>query len=280
MKFRVDIFSVADTSAIQSITIQNEGLVKLEKTSPGQWTVNDQFKADASLQRVLLAVLNQVSVKRPVSQIQKEEITTALKEGMRVEVGFEGNTSAFYVGGSQGRTQSYFLEEGSDQPYIVEIPGYRNYISGIFELKALHWKDRKIFNTHWRSLRSLQVDYPDNSKDNFRIYFDEAFFKIEGIAEMDTTALMNYLSPFEYFETNEFISKGFSSLYDSLIQTPALAVINIEDINQSRSQQLTLFPKLENDNYILGVNKDGEISIFDFRRVRQLLAKRDDFSLN
>ena len=83
-EFSVDIFSVADTSAIQSITIQNEGLVKLEKTSPGLWMVNDQFKVDASLQRVLLAVLNQVNVKRPVSQIQREEIATVLKNGTRV----------------------------------------------------------------------------------------------------------------------------------------------------------------------------------------------------
>ena len=126
----------------------------------------------------------------------------------------------------------------------------------------------------------MQVDYPDNSKDSFRIYFDEEFFKIEGISEMDTTALMSYLSPFEHFETNEFISKGFSAPYDSLVQTKALAVISVDDINQDRSQQLTLFPKLENDNYILGVNRDGEISLFDFRRIRQLLAKKEDFGRN
>jgi len=277
-RFRIDTFSLADTSAIQSITIMNDELVKLEKSAAGNWVVNDQFDVDPSLKRVLLAVLNQVSVKRPVAQIQNEEITASLKNGTRVQIALEDRNLAFYAGGSPERTQSYFLEEGSDQPYVVEIPGYRNYISGIFELKELQWKDRKIFNTHWRSLQSLQVDYPGNSEISFRIFFNREFFEIEGISAIDTTALMTYLAPFEYFETNEFIQSGFSSRYDSLLKTEPIAIITIEDINKSRSQQLTLFSKPDDDNFVLGLNKDGEMSLFDFRRIRQLLAKRDDFS--
>ena len=143
-KFRVDIFSVADTSGIQSITIKNDGLVKLERSTTGIWMVNDKFEVDPSLRRVLLAVLSQVNVKRPVSQIQNEEISASLMNGTRIEIAFEDNEIAFYAGGNPGRTQSYFLEEGSDQPYIVEIPGYRNYISGIFELKEIQWKNRYL----------------------------------------------------------------------------------------------------------------------------------------
>ena len=274
--FRVDLFSVSDTAAVQSILLKN-GEIEIARTAQNSWKVNDQYGLDPSLKTVLLAVLNQVTIKRPVSKIQQEEIATALSGGTRASVTSEGGNLAFYAGGNPARTQSYFMLEGTDQPYIVEIPGYRNYISGLFELTELQWRDRRLFNTHWRSLQSLKVSYPDKPSNNLHIYFEDEFFKIEGLNAMDTTALMTYLEPFQYFEANEFIAPGFSPLYDSLSKTQPLAVIELNEINADNNQVLSIFPKLEMDNYLLTANKDGELSLVDFGRVRGLLVRRGDF---
>ncbi|MEQ9422808.1 MAG: hypothetical protein RJQ09_00215 [Cyclobacteriaceae bacterium] len=278
IKFNSDLFSVADTSNIQSIRITGENEVSLAQDESGTWLVNGEFKADQSLRRVLMAVVNQVTIKRPVSKIQQEEIAHELASGNKISIDIAGETKEYYAGGSPGRTQSYFMEAGDDQPYIVEIPGYRNYVSGIFELTPLQWKDRKIFNTHWRSLQTLKVSYPQNPQSDINIYFEDAFFKIDGVTAMDTTALMNYLNRYQYFETNEFIPQGFEGRYDSLVQTNPLAIIEIEEINTENNQQLKIYPKLDNENFILGVNAANEMSLFDFRRIRPLLIRKSELS--
>jgi len=274
--FRVDLFSVSDTANIQSIVI-NDGEIEILRNAQNSWKVNNKYGLDPSLRTVLLAVLNQVTIRRSVSRIQREEIATALKSSTRIIVTTGDNNISFYAGGNSARTQSYFMLEDSDQPYFVEIPGYRNYISGIFELSELQWRDRRLFNTHWRSLQSLKVSYPGNEGNDVHIYFEDEFFKIEGIEKMDTTALMTYLEPFEYFEANEFIAKGFSSSYDSLSKTKPLAVIELNEINRDKNQRLNVFPKLQDDNYVLTSNKDGELSLIDFGRVIQLLGRPGDF---
>ena len=275
--FEVALFQVADTAVIKSITIQSDGEVRLEKNAAGSWTINDKYGINDNLRTVLLAVLNQVNVRRPVSKTQQAELAASLREGTRVTVISEDEDLSFYVGGNAARTQSYFMSADGDLPYIVEIPGYRNYIAGLFDLTEMQWRDRTIFNTLWRSLQALTITYPNNPESDVNIFFEEDFFKIEKVSQMDTLALMSYLTSFELFEANEFIPKGFNSSYDSLSETAPFAVIELNEINTDKNQQLRIFPKLENDNYLLTLNKDDEMSLVDFGRLRDLLVRPDAF---
>ncbi len=275
--FRVDLFSVADTARIQSIKIEGKRLVDIKRSDGGSWRINDNYGINRNLKNVLLAVLNQINVRRPVSKIQQEEIAGQLRAATKITIEHEERTFEFYAGGNAAHTQSYFMSEADDQPYVVEIPGYRNYISGIFELTEMQWRERTLFNTTWRSLQNLIVRYPANSNNDVNICFEEEFFKIDQVASMDTLALMTYLSRYEFFEANEFIPTGFNATYDSLAATTPLAVIELNEINRDKNQKLSVFSKLENDNYILAANKSGELSLIDFARIRQLLARRESF---
>lgn len=277
--FRVDLFSVADTSQIQSIKIESKQLVDIKRTDGGGWRINDTYGINRNLKNVLLAVLNQINVRRPVSQIQQEEIAEQLRTSTKITIEQEERTIEFYAGGNAARTQSYLMHANDDQPYIVEIPGYRNYISGIFDLTVMQWRERTLFNTPWRSLQNLTVRYSANSNNDVNIYFEEDFFMIDRVNSMDTLALMTYLNKYEFLEANEFISTGFSATYDSLATTTPLAVIELYEINRDKNQSLSIFPKLENDNYVLTSNKDGELSLIDFARIRQLLLRPEDFQI-
>lgn len=277
--FRTDKFSLADTANLQSVRIDGENEVLIERTE-GRWRVNGKYNVNSNLKNVLLAVINQVAVRRPVSKIQQEEIAAKLSDATKVTLGLSGETRVFYAGGNSARTQSYFMEEGTGEPYVVEIPGYRNYISGIFNLTEQQWRDRTLFNTHWRSLQRLTVTYPDNPQSDLNISFEEEFFKVEGVQRMDTTSLMSYLSGYEFFEANEFIPRGFSSSYDSLTEVTPIAVIELREINIDNNQRLTIYPKLDNDNYVLVTNKNDEQSLIDFGRLRSLLIRPADLAAN
>jgi len=276
--FKVDLFNVADTSQIQSIKIDGLQQVEIKKHNEGRWQINDRYGLNENLKTVLLAVLNQVNVRRPVAQIQQEEIAQRLRSSTKITVETGEQTLEFFADGNAARTQSYFMLEGDNQPYIVEIPGYRNYISGIFELTEMQWRNRTLFNTHWRSLQSLTVSYPGNGGNDLGIFFEDEFFRVQNVALMDTTALISYLAGFELFEANEFIASGFNSAYDSLSQTTPIAIIELNEINRDKNQRLNVFPKLKDDNYVLTSNKDGELSLVDFERVRQLLGRPGDFT--
>ncbi len=276
--FRVDLFRVSDTSLIQSIKIDNKQQVEINR-SGNSWSINNKYGINRNLKNVLLAVLNQINVRRPVSKIQQEEIAEQLRLSTQIVVTLGERTIEFFAGGNAARTQSYFMIKGEDQPYIVEIPGYRNYISGIFELTEMQWRERTLFSSNWRSLQDLKISYPGHPDNNVNIYFEEDFFKIDRVAAMDTLKLMTYLSNYEFFEANEFIPSGFSSSYDSLAQTSPLAVIELNEINRDKNQQLSVFPKLENDNYMLTLNKGGELSLVDYARIIRLLSQPKDFKL-
>lgn len=275
--FRVDLFHVADTSKVVAVKIDGKGSVQLTKLPNGTWEVNGKYGMNQNLKTVLLAVLNQVNIRRPVSQIQQEEIAQNLRNSTKVSVQSNNQELTFFVGGNAARTQSYFMLDQDDQPYIVEIPGYRNYISGMFELTEMQWRDRTLFNTLWRSLQSLSVTYPGLSGNDLNIYFEEDFFKVSQVTKMDTVALMSYLTRYELFEANEFIPQGFNAKYDSLAKTTPIAVIELNEINRDKNQRLLVFPKLDDDNYILTSNKEGELSLIDFNRIRQLLSRKEDF---
>ena len=53
---------------------------------------------------------------------------------------------------------TFMLKEGSDQPYIVYIPGFRGYISTRFTADPEDWRDHVIFNNSMADIQSLIIE--------------------------------------------------------------------------------------------------------------------------
>ena len=128
------LFAVADTASVEKIILrQPDGLVQTLQKRNDYWLLNGEHAADPAVMNVLLSVLKEVQVKRPVARNQQEEVLNQLEKG-GVEVELEGvDTERFVVGGREGDRISYFAKD--DKAYVMELPGYSSYISGIFYLK-------------------------------------------------------------------------------------------------------------------------------------------------
>lgn len=273
------MFAMADTASIQKIRIQRQDEeIHLDRKGD-MWFVNDDFPADEGIMMVVLTVMRQMEVSRGVSRTQATEVIDGLKtEGAEVEV-FDGKGKIrhFYAGGNPNKTLSYFAEAQSEQAWVVNIPGYDSYVSGIFEIPGIDWRRRLIFSSTWRSLLKLTGTYPASPSYDFNIEFFAGYLQMPGIDALDTAAMMEYLEQFEYFQADRYIEEGMFPQYDSLAATLPELVLQIADIDKLKNHALSLFHRLPGDNNILGLLDDGRMALFNYRRIAGIYARKEDF---
>ena len=251
------LFAVQDTSSVTSITIGSVSLTK-EK----QWKVGDN-PADPAFVDHLLNILQKVRIKKPVGATDK---------GITVKI---NKKEHFKFTSNPTKTKTFFAKNGNG--YEVEIPGFSDYLGGIFELDKDQWRDRLVLNGSGRTIQRLRLDYLDSDKDDFQIQFKEDFFEIDGISKIDTATMMNYLNQFQYFQANERISPGRIPGMDSLVNTKPLAMLTLDDIKFEDSISLTLFPRKEQDGFHLAQDSNGEMIAIDNIRAQRILIKKSDF---
>lgn len=272
VSFDEDLFAVTDTAGVTSVHIAGvEGeVVNLAEAKDG-WQVNETYQADEGLMRVLLSILNRVQVKKPVDLIVPDDA---------VEVGVSGaDPMSLYVWGNPTKTRTFFSLKDSDEAYEVAIPGYNEYIAGIFELNTDQWRDRLIMNESWRTIQELRLDYTASEEKDFSIVFDQDFYKMEKVEQMDSSAVVDYLNQFQYFQTNEWVSSGRFPKYDSLSKTPPMATLKIESINSDRPISLDIYSRLPGDRFYLLSNQHGDLFVVDQGRVSNVLKRPEDFAL-
>jgi len=259
LSFEPDMFAIKDTTALTSIKI---GDILLEKN--GVWNVG-QYPADPAFVDHLINVLMRVRVSKPVGEMSSDAALPMVIN----------NDHTFHFSSNETKTKTYFIMNG--EGYEMEIPGFSDYVGGIFELQPDQWRDRLVYDGSWRTIQKLTLDYVDGDQNDFTIQFDKDFFKMEGIVTIDTAALMNYLNQFQYFQANERISTGRIPAMDSLKVTMPIAVLHLEDINIKQEIIFTIFPKRPQDPFHLLLDPNGEMIAVDAPRVRNILRKKSDF---
>lgn len=275
----LDIFQISDTTSILSIEIsRGEDLITISRTDSG-WTLNQKYPVDPSLIKIISNILQRVTIKRPVSRLSNEDIINEINEtGSKITVTKKnGDNLSFSAGGNATKTIAYYLIHGENRAYIVEIPGYRNYLSGIFELTANQWRDRKLFTSSWRTIQYLNIDYQNRDRQDVIIAFKNRFLDIEGVASMDTTALLNYLSQYEFFQINDFLEPGGYPRYDSLKATTPFVKLGLKDIDPDKNKQLLIYPKIAGERFFLVTDQTNEMMVIDEKRMKNLLVEPGQF---
>lgn len=267
VSFDEQLFTVADTSGISAIQLND---VSLSREKNGQWLVNKDYAVDPNLSRLFFSILNRVRVQKPVD--------TPQEEGVKVAISGD-HPMTFHVWGNATKTKTYFSLEGEEEVFQVQIPGYNEYVGGVFELAPDQWRDRLVLNESWRTIQKLHLDYLDEAREDLLISFDKDFFKVDGVQRLDSNAVINYLNQFQYFQANEWISEGRFARYDSLSTMPALATLTIESINSDMPTLLEIYPKLSGDRIYLVMAYDESMFVVDDQRMSKMLLKNKDFEM-
>ncbi|EMR03561.1 hypothetical protein [Cesiribacter andamanensis] len=279
LQIEKSLFAVADTAALDLIVLrQPDGAVQRLERRQGHWQLNEHYAADPSMMRLLLSVLRQVQVRRPVARSQQEEVLSQLEQ-QGVEVELQGDPNQrFLVGGREAERISYFARNG--QAYVMELPGYASYFSSIFFLKQTDLRNKMLATLNSMNFQALDVAYPADTSQNVRIRFRNNMLGVEDIVRPDSSVLFQYMMIYEPLEVAGYLAPGEDPLYDSLLQTPPLAHFHMRTVGNSEGMRLHLYPQLPGRRYRLGyLPRQKEAVLLDERLAQAMLIRRRDLLL-
>lgn len=270
-----DIFQVEDLNAISRVTLVSDSAEVSLAYDGARWRLNDTLNADADLVSVLFATLQQATPKRAVARVKQDSIFQQLKaSGVTVSL-FEGQqpVEQFLAGGNRSKTQAYFADPETGEVYVMTIPGYRVYVSGILELDRDGWRDKFVFNFNWRNFKRLEAIWPAQPSESFVVSRQRDFFGIEGMAA-DTARLNTFLDNVSLLTVDEYISKP--RLIDSLRAAEPELILRITDVG-NRTYSLALYDAGKSHGSISGLLQKTQGAVFDRRKIGQILKPRSFF---
>lgn len=270
-------FAVAETEKVDRVQlIRMHDTVDLSYDGT-RWKVDGRWDADVQMIKVLMATLRQAEPHRPVAAAMTDTVRKQLAQrGTQVVISEGGMAQQkFLAGGNVGKSEAWFLRVGDDQPFVMIIPGYRVYVSGIFELKASGWRNKRIFDFNWRNFKSLTSVYPREPKEGFTVEMRQRYFGIRELEQADTTKLNDYLDAVSLLLARRFVEPGDATA-DSLMNTGSVASLEIRDI-ADRTFGLELFAPRKNDQEVYGRTSDGQVVTFEREDVMAIVRRRSYF---
>jgi hypothetical protein len=240
-----------------------------------RWKVNDQWYADRDMIEVLFATLQQAVPVRPVSVSQRDSIYQELSgKGVQVQLyNKETLTFEFLAGGNLAKSQAYFSRPEDQQVYVMTIPGYRVYVSGIFELDESGWREKRVFAFNWQNFQKLEAHYPKNPAQDFSMVMDNLQIVVPGMTATDTARVNDFLDAVSLLTVDKYVSSSAS--LDSLLSVEPIQILTVNDIGK-RDFNLRLF--LTKQQEVKGLINGTQWAEFDSRKIRRILVPKDFFA--
>jgi hypothetical protein len=140
---------------------------------------------------------------------------------------------------------SFMLMEGSEDPYVVYIPGFKGFVSPRYSPLIANWKSHQIFNYRVPDIASVQVDYPAQPENSFVITNrnDKEFALTSPdnrpVPAYDTMLLVQYLSFYKNMNFEMLLDDMKTTKYDSIkSQQPMCVVTLVTKTGQKRNVKL------------------------------------------
>lgn len=278
LKVSRDIFSYEDPSAVDKVVFSAQAGEHQLSFNGSEWQIGEEYKADPQRVSVLFAILKQMRVRRKVSKQQEEEIANKLREeGTKVRF-YEGDQVGheFYVWGDKESSMTYLAKSPDEQAYIVEIPGYRSFLAGIFQLDKSGWRDPLVFTLNWSNLSNVQVTYPQKEELGFTIQYDDRFYSIAEISETDSSKLTDFLDDVSLLYANDFLNQEEKQKYGEIINSQPQMSIKVEDVGKN-AYTLEIYDMLPDGKEIIGRIDSADYAVFDVSKVRKIMRPRSFF---
>ncbi len=269
-EFEKKKFTLDQNTVITSVYISGNGIDNKLEYVGGQWEINSRFIIDNGMRDVFFAVLSQVEIRRPVPSAQKDSIATSLHaNGLKVTILNNGEIiRVYYVGGDEDQFVTYFMMEGEEEVYIMQIPGYLSYIAGIYHVPENDWRDRYIWPVDWSRLKTMRLEFYENTGAVLEFEYLDNFISIVGVEPMDTASVMNYLQNIAELQANTFLEPG-SKYSQFAIEENRFVQIKIEQIAND-NYNLDIYRIPGNTNFYLGVLNTSQEALFHRRNIDDL----------
>lgn len=123
--------------------------------------------------------------------------------------------------------------------YWVEVPGYPFHLYSEFQPNQDLWKDRRLLNAQWLSMKSLSIQYLAPKRAPLRIAFKNSFYQVESVSRLDSVKLYDYIETVQNLRAYQQV-KDTQLLLKWQAELP-VAVVNLEDLLKRQNITLKLY---------------------------------------
>jgi len=294
-------FKLDDSTSITRIFMsdKNNNTVTLSRKGPGEWMVNDKYRGQNSSIDLLLKTMVNIEVQQPVAQAARNNIIKELAvNAVKVEIyqkvyrislfgknwfPHEKLTKVYYVGGAtQNNLGCFMLMQGSDEPFIIFLPGFRGFVSPRYSPIEKYWRDYTIFRISIPEIARVKVEIPENPEYSYEVTNDRRnHFSLVSLADRkaiddyDTLKLLNFLSGFRNLNYEALLNDIDPAYRDSIVRSRPFIIITVTD-TAGVSRTVTTYHK----RGLLGqTSPDGTPLPYDLDRLYALVNDGKDFTL-
>ncbi|MCK9338595.1 MAG: DUF4340 domain-containing protein [Bacteroidales bacterium] len=277
-----EMFAIQDTAQISKIFIADmHGNNVLLNKENGKWLLSDSIPIIEQKIEELIKTMSNISMQQPISEKSKDNITRMMATAaIKVEVygqtplftlfdkGFfvkERKIKTYYLGpATQSNIGNYAILEGKeDTPCIVNVPGFRGFITPRFSPYAIDWISHRIFETKLTRIQKLTVKDLNNPAESYTIEKKGTRFYTlynsanEIVDHYDTVKLINVLSEYRERNYESVVKEMTPEKKDSILQFNMFKIITLQDVN-GKITELKLY--LMDENVIDEIPADDQVA--------------------
>jgi hypothetical protein len=275
-------FTVSDTASITKIFISTkDGKNTLLERNGSEWLLNKKYKVRKELLDEILYTFNAIRIQKTVNANARNNVIKEIAtQGIKVEIYIQDKLNkVFYIGGpTLDNIGTYFIMEGSEDPYVVHIPTFNGYLSSRFDLKETDIRSKMVFGSSSNSIKEIEITHFSNPNENLKLIDDVSVVNINGITEPDTATLNRIMNSFSNITLENFVDDKNNRLADSLSVITPTHEIKVTDMNAAFSNSIIIFENTDNVDRmfaLLGTNK--EVVTIQRGQFAPLLFKKSDF---
>lgn len=231
-------FAVKNPESIQKIFLADRkgAQTTLERSGEG-WIYNGEYPANQTVVNSLMEALTRVELQfiPPASAIEPM-VKDLASNGIKVEIygAKDKLLKAYYVGGATPDERgTYMIMEGSEQPYVTQIPNMTGAIRIRYALKGDQWRDKAIFRLNPEAIDYVSVEYPKLKNRSFILekkgkeYSVRPFYETTPVINLPYKkgSAENYLTGFERIIAEAY--ENANPLRDTIVQRLPFAVITV-----------------------------------------------------
>jgi hypothetical protein len=167
-------FAVENIQSIQRIFIVDKSGMKIDlKKGRNEWIVNDVFRADQNSVDLLLKGIQKLEIQYiPPKAANENIIKTMASFGIQVEIFGKGNAllKKYFIGGmTQDERGTYFLMDGANQPYVMQVPGFVGNLRERYRPEIKRFRSQRFLTIDPSRLKQIDVRYPKLPENDFRL---------------------------------------------------------------------------------------------------------------
>lgn len=269
-----DHFAISNLEDIDQIFIsenKSKRFALLSKDENNIWRINNRWVVNESRMRILLETIRDIRIKYEVPQNAQSTIMAQIAgTGVKTMI-YDGDKllKSYFVGTpTSDMLGTYIVEQGSERPWVVHIPGMNGFISSRYFTDSVEWRNKNIFNIPREEIKNVQVKWPNQPQENFTIKREGEEFRLlndEGkeVSEVNSLKIKSYLNLFMVYEKNNLACEGFHKKFsqekvDSIKNSTPYFTIEVQLLN-GKQKKLKLFRKPIQINTYEAYDNEGNL---------------------